>query len=226
MYALSDKEETSAHSWIIERLIEAVGIEPEVFVSDMDLAIEQVISLRCQIRHTLCIQHIFTNLPKNLRSKLHDTFLDFMKAFWHCYWSKLQAVFENRWNVMLEHYPAAVSYLQQEIHPRKQKWAWAWTGLEFTAGTRTNGRVESENGVDNSELKALRLRWYHKAKSGVDVLFGNVLYQMRGIVCHYVHKTIHDEMEESLYTPSLVLPTDITRLVVTLRKQESLKPIY
>ncbi|KAI9910723.1 hypothetical protein PsorP6_011095 [Peronosclerospora sorghi] len=133
MYALSDKEDTAAHIWIIERLIEAVGIEPEVFVSDMDMAIEQVISLRCQIRHILCIQHIVTNLPKNLRSKMHDTFSDFMKAFWHCYWSKSQAVLENRWNAMLEHPPAAVSSLQQELHPRKHKWAWAWTGLKFTA---------------------------------------------------------------------------------------------
>ncbi|KAI9909423.1 hypothetical protein PsorP6_014994 [Peronosclerospora sorghi] len=93
MYALSDKEDTAVHTWIIERLIEAVGIEPEVFVSDMDLAIEQVISLRCQIRHILFIQYIVTNFPKNLRSKLHDTFSDFMKAFWHFYGSKSQAIF-------------------------------------------------------------------------------------------------------------------------------------
>ncbi|KAI9905974.1 hypothetical protein PsorP6_013654 [Peronosclerospora sorghi] len=88
MYALSEKKDTAAHTWIIERLIEAVGIEPEVFVSDMDLTIEHVISLRCQIRHILWIQHIVTNLPNNLRFKLHDTFSDFMKAYWHCYWSK------------------------------------------------------------------------------------------------------------------------------------------
>ena len=41
-------------------------------------------------------------------------------------------------------------YLDEEIYPCREQWAWAWISSVFTAGIRTNGRVESENRVTKS----------------------------------------------------------------------------
>ncbi|KZW01721.1 hypothetical protein EXIGLDRAFT_691741 [Exidia glandulosa HHB12029] len=38
----------------------------------------------------------------------------------------------------------------EHIYPIHQHWAWAWVSIAFTAGTRTTGRVESENRVNKS----------------------------------------------------------------------------
>ncbi|KAJ7159314.1 hypothetical protein C8R43DRAFT_920849, partial [Mycena crocata] len=47
---------------------------------------------------------------------------------------------------MVARYPEARSYLQ-ELYAVRDRWAWAWISQVFTAGIRTNGRVETENRV-------------------------------------------------------------------------------
>ena len=42
----------------------------------------------------------------------------------------------------MTHYPAARHYLDEELHPCREQWAWAWI---FTGGIRTNGCCEVEN---------------------------------------------------------------------------------
>jgi hypothetical protein len=51
---------------------------------------------------------------------------------------------------MTAEYPATAAYLNEELYPCRQKWAWAWVSNVFTAGVRTNGRVESENHVNKA----------------------------------------------------------------------------
>ncbi|TEB20381.1 hypothetical protein FA13DRAFT_242387 [Coprinellus micaceus] len=54
--------------------------------------------------------------------------------------------FEQRWSALIDKYPLAEQYLA-ELYGCKERWAYAWVMTMFTAGTRTNGRVESENRV-------------------------------------------------------------------------------
>jgi hypothetical protein len=38
--------------------------------------------------------------------------------------------------------------MNEELYPCRERWAWAWISHVFTAGVRTNGRVEAENRVN------------------------------------------------------------------------------
>lgn len=48
---------------------------------------------------------------------------------------------------MVEKYPEAAGYLQTNIYPDRERWAWAWVGSRFLAGVRTTGRVEVEQRI-------------------------------------------------------------------------------
>ena len=54
------------------------------------------------------------------------------------------------WQSLLQAYPATTQYLSKELYPSRKKWAWAWISTTFTAGVRTNGRIESENRVNKT----------------------------------------------------------------------------
>ena len=47
-------------------------------------------------------------------------------------------------------YPAAEHYINEELYPCQERWAWAWISQVFTAGIRTNGCVEAENRVNKA----------------------------------------------------------------------------
>ena len=53
--------------------------------------------------------------------------------------------FEIAWAKMLENWPKAVRYLEENIYPDHECWAWVWVGSHFVAGIQTTGRVESEH---------------------------------------------------------------------------------
>ncbi|KAJ7667377.1 hypothetical protein B0H17DRAFT_1142782 [Mycena rosella] len=60
--------------------------------------------------------------------------------------SPAQEDFDAKWDILVGKYPAARSYLQ-ELYLVRDRWAWAWISVLFTAGIRTNGRVEVENRI-------------------------------------------------------------------------------
>ncbi|KAJ7438871.1 hypothetical protein FB451DRAFT_1059965 [Mycena latifolia] len=51
-----------------------------------------------------------------------------------------------QWRVLVQRYSAARSYLH-DLYQVRDRWAWAWISVIFTAGIRTNGRVEVENRI-------------------------------------------------------------------------------
>jgi hypothetical protein len=65
---------------------------------------------------------------------------------WEPYRAVSPAEFDRLWAAIVARYPNARSYLH-DLHSARDHWAWPWISHLFTAGIRTNGRVESENRV-------------------------------------------------------------------------------
>ncbi|GBC31610.1 protein FAR1-RELATED SEQUENCE 5-like [Rhizophagus irregularis DAOM 181602=DAOM 197198] len=80
--ALVSDETTESYKWILECTKKATMIEPLVFVTDadpaMDAAIEQIYETAYPIH---CIFYISENLPKNTKSKLSNQYDDLFMTF-------------------------------------------------------------------------------------------------------------------------------------------------
>ena len=148
MYALHSKEDTEAHEWVLRQLSTQLPRPPEVVLSDHDLAFSAAMQrVFPSTSHLLCIHHIRTNLLKNLAIVLSRRWSAFQSEFWRVYRTTSPAAFEKEYQELVEKYPAARPYLDEYIYPFKKQWASAWTVAVFSAGARTTGRVESENGL-------------------------------------------------------------------------------
>jgi hypothetical protein len=147
-YALQQKEDTETHSWILRCHLKASGdVHPEIFLSDRSGAlIAAVAQVMVLTFHIYCLSHLLENVDKNLARTLGADWLNFLHDFWACYRAVSPEHFEELWAVLVGNYPAARTYLH-DLHQVRDRWAWAWISVIFTAGIRTNGRVEAENRV-------------------------------------------------------------------------------
>lgn len=98
--------------------------------------------------HVFCLHHLSGNVSDNLRLMLGPNWDDFNRDFWSTYRSLSPREFERLWLELTTRYPNAASYLDKELYPCREQWAWAWISYVFTGGVRTNGRVEGENRVN------------------------------------------------------------------------------
>lgn len=148
-YALHTSETIEDHKWVLNRLFSVLPPSlSRAFFSDFDLALDTAVSYFINVWHGLCIHHMGGNLAKNLASILNVLFQSFQEAFWQVYNSISPAIFEAKWNQLLEDYPLARDYLQKVFWPVRERWAWAWVSSRFTCGVRTSGRVEGENRIN------------------------------------------------------------------------------
>jgi hypothetical protein len=72
---------------------------------------------------------------------LRESYDDFIRDFYVVRKPMSDYCFEEGWKQLLLKYPLAENYLASYYHVR-HKWAMAWTGLHFTAGSVTTQRVE------------------------------------------------------------------------------------
>ncbi|KAJ7096840.1 hypothetical protein C8R44DRAFT_643740 [Mycena epipterygia] len=130
-YAFQKKEDTETHAWILRCHLQASGgVHSEVLISDRDPALIAAVALVLVFTfHVYCLSHLLENIDKNLRRALGGDWQNFQHDFWAAY----RAV-------------SPTDYLQ-ELYTVRDRWAWAWISHLFTAGIRTNGRVETENRV-------------------------------------------------------------------------------
>ncbi|CAI2176926.1 12028_t:CDS:1 [Funneliformis geosporum] len=110
---LNDKT-LESYLWSLKVILQAYGIYLTVMITDadpaMDVAIAQIYS---QTRHLHCIWHIDQNIPKNLKSKLHDDYEEFAKKFFQ-YHNKLSIEnFEHDYIKLIEDYPNVKGYLKR-----------------------------------------------------------------------------------------------------------------
>ncbi|KAJ7859756.1 hypothetical protein B0H13DRAFT_1639881, partial [Mycena leptocephala] len=131
-YAFQKKEDTEMFVWILGNHLRAAGdVHPEIFISDRAGAlIAAVAVILCFTFHIYCLSHLIENLDRNLSRTLGPEWQNFLRDFWSCYRAVSPENFETH-----------------ELYQCRDRWAWAWISLRFTAGIRTNGRVEVENRI-------------------------------------------------------------------------------
>lgn len=145
-YSLHAREDAATHEWALRNHLDHAPRPPDVFASDRDPALEAVVPrLMPTTYHIICLHHMEGNLTTNLRPSLGGDWDAFLRRFWEVYRAASPDVFESLWQQLLLDYPSAAPYLSTSLYPIKQRWAHPWISCHFTAGIRTNGRVESEN---------------------------------------------------------------------------------
>ena len=151
-YALHTSETTEEHTWALNCLFEILPPCPErVFLSDADLGLDAALSRRPRSDvafHGRCLHHLDGNVVKKLAPILGAAFQSFREAFWSVYYAVSPEALEAAWHDLLTKYPAAREYLDQELWPDRERWAWTYVATRFTCGARTSGRVEGENRIN------------------------------------------------------------------------------
>lgn len=145
-YAFHAREDALTHEWVLRNHLDHAPRPPDVFASDHDAALEVVVPrLMPTTFHIVCLHHMEGNIKTNLRPTLGGDWDSFLKQFWAAYRAVSPEVFESLWEQLLADFPAAAPYLSSNLYPIRHRWAHPWISCQFTAGIRTNGRVESEN---------------------------------------------------------------------------------
>lgn len=151
-YALHNGETANEHQWALDCLFEVLPqCSTRVFFSDADKGLDLAVSRRSEAEisfHGRCLNHLDGNIVKKLAPILGPLFQSFREAFWGAYYAISPAALENVWADLVAKYPGAAPYLQQEIWPDRERWAWAHVVTRFTCGVRTSGRVEGENRIN------------------------------------------------------------------------------
>ena len=98
--------------------------------------------------HGRCLNHLDGNVVKKLAPILGPAFQSFREVFWSMYYSISPAALEAAWEELVTKYPAARGYLDNELWPDRERWAWTFLAIRFTCGVGTSGRVEGENSVN------------------------------------------------------------------------------
>lgn len=150
-YALHQKEDTETHIWVLQEHLKGAEAPPEIFGSDRHPSL--IAAARATIPtalHIYCLHHLTGNIAQNLRVKLGSDWGDFQQHFWAVYHAVSPDEFDRLWDLLTTRYPIAQPYLDEELYPCRQRWAYAWVGTVFTAGVRTTGRMESENRVNKA----------------------------------------------------------------------------
>jgi len=147
--ALISGETTEDYEWILEQLLESNNnLAPGVILVDEDPAMEAACVSRIPATAIInCIWHLASlslNIPKNLRSG--SNWDEFIRRFWTARNALTADEFERRWSALAQQFggtnrPRINSYLQR-LFDRREHWAWAWTGVQFTAGMQSTQRVE------------------------------------------------------------------------------------
>lgn len=151
-YCLHEREDMAAHEWVLNTYKSICGREPEVFASDRDPALEPAVKRVFPTAfHLICLHHLQGNVVTNLRPNVPaSSWSQFMDDFWEVYRAVSPEKFNKVFESLCERYPGASHYLRSNLYPCRDRWAWAWAWVstQFTAGIRTNGRVEAENRVN------------------------------------------------------------------------------
>ena len=153
-YALHSSETANEHQWALDCLFEVLPICPDrVFFSDADKGLDLAVSQRLGAEisfHGRCLNHLNGNITRKLVPILGPLFQSFREAFWSVYYSLSPDALQIAWADLIAKYPTAAPYLQNEIWPDRERWAWTHIATRFTCGVRTSGHVEGENSVNKT----------------------------------------------------------------------------
>lgn len=150
-YAFHALEDVETHEWVFRCHLDSAGRPPEVLASDRHPSLIAASGNTMPLtNHLFCLHHLDGNVAINLRPALGHQWESFTRDFWTTYRAVSPDEFQRLWTDLITKYPASESYLNRELYPCREKWAWAWVSHVFSAGVRTNGRVECENRVNKA----------------------------------------------------------------------------
>ena len=142
---LAFKEGTTDYEWAYNCFQESVGIDPEIIFTDADPgATAAVATTWPNSFHAWCIWHIYQCVTRNLAGKLAGNFSPFLQQLKSCQRQLGKAQFDEAYNNLLEAYPAAATYLNEQLTPNVERWA-AYALEVFTAGAESTQRGEGLN---------------------------------------------------------------------------------
>lgn len=142
-------EDAVSHGWVFRCHVESAGAPPGLLVSDRHPSVISSAATELPLTdHIYCMFHLNDNVTTNLRSKISVEWPNFQNDFWATYRAVSPEEFERLWKDLVLQYPSGRDYLEKELYVCREKWAWAWVSSKFTAGIRTNGRIEVENRVN------------------------------------------------------------------------------
>src|SRR6266511_1437766 len=147
--AVVSDETKETYQWILECLLRATnGLAPKVLFTDADAGmIAAIHETLPETKHNYCIWHIRKNLEKNLKGKLGNIYIDFIKAWNKCRNSFSESEFHKQWNDLLANFPIAKGYLKRVLGTNVTSWALCYTHQSFNAGIQSTQRVESYNAL-------------------------------------------------------------------------------
>lgn len=152
-YAFHAIEDQEHFSWVLRNHVSTAGAPPDCLMSDRNRALIAAAAAEMPLtEHFFCIHHLDGNITTHVQCGLASAndFQAFKNAFWGVYRSVSPDVFEIKWHELTTRFPSAKNYLDSEIYPSREQWAWPWVSNKFTCGVRMNGRVEGENRVNKS----------------------------------------------------------------------------
>ena len=150
-YCFHAKEDTETHSWVFRCHLECALKPPEVIASDRHGSlIASVAETMPLTLHVFCLHHLSGNIASHIRPALGPRWDNFSRDFWATYRAVSPDEFQRLWTDLMTRYPTTASYMNRELYPCREQWAWAWISYAFMAGVRTNGRVEGENRVNKT----------------------------------------------------------------------------
>jgi uncharacterized protein CbrC (UPF0167 family) len=139
------------HTWVFKCHLDVTGKPPEIFISDRHRSLIASASQTMPLTyHIYCLHHMNDNISANLRLAVGQEWENFNHDFWATYRAVSPEEFDRLWDGLISRYPAARGYMQEELYPCCERWAWAWLSNLFTAGIRTNGCVEVENRMNKA----------------------------------------------------------------------------
>ena len=134
-YCVSENQDEETFEWMFRHLNQYLPPKFLAIFSDRAAAIANAIdTVWPNVFHGICLWHLQKNIVENLSSRLGGRFRAFMRDFWNVYRQGSPAAFYREWTLMFRRWPQASDYLQNHIWPDREKWAWAWVGMQFLAG--------------------------------------------------------------------------------------------
>ena len=150
-YAFHESEDVETHNWVFRCHLESAGTHPECLFSDRHPSLIEAREITMPLTsHFYCLHHLDGNIATNLRPGLGSEWDNFTHDFWAAYHAPSPDEFDKLWHALPAHYPTANHEYLDGLYRCRDRWAWAWISTIFTAGIRTNGRVEAENRVNKA----------------------------------------------------------------------------
>lgn len=150
-YAFHESEDVETHNWVFRCHLESAGTHPECLFSDHHPSLIEAREITMPLTsHFYCLHHLDGNIATNLRPGLGSEWDNFTRDFWAAYRAPSPDEFDKLWHALPARYPTANHEYLDGLYRCRDRWAWAWISTIFTAGIRTNGRVEAENRVNKA----------------------------------------------------------------------------